>query len=338
MYNKYVGVRTMKRIITIFLAIYMLSSCASNQPVATVGNTKITEGEFNFYLSSIKQQMQDTEIQTDEDWETKEIEGKKAIDVAKQKAIDQAIKNAEYCEIGKKAGIKLTEEDRKKTELTKQRVVSSYGGEKAYKAFLKSNNITDKFIDMMCSSTIYHAKLADMLAEENPITYEQCREYYENNKSDFETEYRKAKHILILTVDANTEQPKSDEEKTEAKKKAENIYDSAKKGEDFDSLMKTYSEDPGLKKNPGGYVFTSGQMLPEFEKAVDRIKPDELTFAETEYGYHIIKRLPLEYPDIESNVKSKLVEICLAEKLPEWEMKYNIKITKNDIKISGAKQ
>ena len=65
----------MKKLIPLLLSVLLLSSCSGNTAV-TVGDIKITQSEVEFYLDSIKSQMSDTELQTDEDWQTKEIEGK----------------------------------------------------------------------------------------------------------------------------------------------------------------------------------------------------------------------------------------------------------------------
>ena len=55
--------------------------------------------------------MSDTELQTEEDWQNKEIEGKKAIDVAKDQAIENAVLNALYIETAEAAGLVLTAEE-----------------------------------------------------------------------------------------------------------------------------------------------------------------------------------------------------------------------------------
>ena len=54
----------MKKLLVLMLSVLLLTSCGS-KPVATVGNIKITQSEFEFYLDSIKMQMSDTELQTE---------------------------------------------------------------------------------------------------------------------------------------------------------------------------------------------------------------------------------------------------------------------------------
>ena len=53
-----------------------------------------------------------------------------------------------------------------------------------------------------------------------------------------------------------------DEDKlAEAEKKANEILERAKNGEDFDALIKEYNEDPGMESNQDGYFFTDGEMV-----------------------------------------------------------------------------
>lgn len=81
----------------------------------------------------------------------------------------------------------------------------------------------------------------------------------------------------------------------EAYKKALEVRLMITEGGNFDELMETYGQDPGMKSNPGGYYFTKGQMVEPFEKAAYALKEGEVSsIVETEYGYHIIKRLAFD--------------------------------------------
>lgn len=328
----------MKKILLIILAAAMLTSCAGGgKTAAVVGNAKITTGEYQFYLSSIKSQMKDTELQTDEDWETREIEGEKAIDVARQRAIDIAVKNVEYCKIAEKLGLDMTDAEKKQAENMKKQIILGYGSKSDYNKYLKENNISDGFIDMMCQSTVYHKKLTDKLSTEEPATDEECKQYYTENKSALESEYRKAKHILILTADPQTLQEYSQEKQDEAKKLADDLLKRVRAGENFDTLMHQYSEDTGLSSNPDGYVFGSGEMVEAFEQATDSIGFGEITMCKSQFGYHIIKRLQPEYSDLGKYITEKVTDEKLDSKMKEWEQQYNLTITINEAVLKESK-
>lgn len=49
-----------------------------------------------------------------------------------------------------------------------------------------------------------------------------------------------------------------------------------------------------MESNPGGYYFGANEMVAEFENATRSIQPDEITMCKSDFGYHIIKRLPID--------------------------------------------
>ncbi len=93
------------------------------------------------------------------------------------------------------------------------------------------------------------------------------------------------RHILLLT------QGKTEAEKREIRKRIEGILARAKSGEDFSSLARQYSEDPGSKDNGGLYEnFKRGMMVKPFEQAAFSVPAGEISgIVETAFGYHIIK-------------------------------------------------
>jgi len=145
-----------------------------------------------------------------------------------------------------------------------------------------------------------------------------------------------AGHILII--------PKAQDEKSdiEARTKAEQILQRVKKGENFESLAIRFSEDPGSAKKGGalGY-FTTGAMVPEFEKAAFALKPGEISdVVKTPYGYHIIKVEDTRLRRISEKGKD-INEVVLADKqdlaVRKWmyELRQKTKIEVNDPMIKA---
>ena len=313
--------------IALCLILCLLTSACGADYAATAGKWKVSEGEINFYLSSIKSQMNGTELASDEDWQTQEIEGMRAIDFAKERALETAANNVAYVEIAEYLGIELTSEDESSISNVKKSLISQYGGESGYKAFLKAQNIDDSFIDMLCNSMIYSEKLADIAVEQSPITDEEREAAFEKLSADGNY---KAKHILILTVDPDTMQPLTEEEQQQAETKADELYQRVLSGEDFDALMNEYSQDPGLAANPDGYVFSTGEMLEEFESCVDSLEINGIGFAQSDFGYHIIKRLSLGRSDLEEKITAQVRSDKLSAAMAEWKEAVGFTITKND--------
>jgi peptidyl-prolyl cis-trans isomerase D len=118
------------------------------------------------------------------------------------------------------------------------------------------------------------------------VSEEEIKTYYEVNIDDFVMQKQvRARHILIkVSPDAD---PQGVEE---ARKRAEEILARAKKGEDFVSLAKQYSEGPTAEKGGDLGYFPRGRMVKEFEEAAFSLNPGELsTVVRTQFGFHIIK-------------------------------------------------
>ncbi len=134
----------------------------------------------------------------------------------------------------------------------------------------------------------------------------QTLDYYNENG------YMRAKHVLIQFPSNDDGSDLTDEQKAETRKKAEEVLEKAKNGEDFDKLIEEYNEDPGMSTYTTGYYFGAGEMVEEFENATKALEENGISeIVETSYGYHIIKRLPLDDEDIVSS--DKFSELAYAD-------------------------
>jgi len=138
-------------------------------------------------------------------------------------------------------------------------------------------------------------KLKYLLVEQSKLreklkpTPAEIQAYYDAHPDEFPAPERvHAAHILIKVDKAAT--PAQD---AAAKKKAEDVFARAKKGEDFASLARQYSEDPGSKAQGGDLPpFARGAMVGSFEQAAFSMQPGEIRgVVKSDYGYHVIKLL-----------------------------------------------
>jgi peptidyl-prolyl cis-trans isomerase D len=111
--------------------------------------------------------------------------------------------------------------------------------------------------------------------------------YYERNAFRYERQERvRARHILISAGDEATE-----EERAEARSKAESLLERARAGEDFAALAEEHSDDPGSRSRGGDLDwFPRGQMVPPFEQAAFSLEAGEISdVVETPFGFHVIR-------------------------------------------------
>jgi parvulin-like peptidyl-prolyl isomerase len=138
------------------------------------------------------------------------------------------------------------------------------------------------------SSLIAQTKLSETLVTTDTVRTRITDEVMTQAKQ--EVEKADVAHILFVV-----EKPEDD---AAAKAKAEDVIKRLNAGEDFATLAKELSEDPGSKDNGGVYEgITRGQFVPEFEKVMfDELQPGETTQTpvKTQFGYHVIRLIKRE--------------------------------------------
>jgi peptidyl-prolyl cis-trans isomerase D len=112
--------------------------------------------------------------------------------------------------------------------------------------------------------------------------------FYNDHKTDrFTTPAQvHARHILFPSPEGS-----SAEEKATVRETATTVLTRARAGEDFATLAKTYSKDPGTAPNGGDLgFFPRGRMVKPFEEAAFNLSAGAISdLVETPFGLHIIK-------------------------------------------------
>lgn len=221
-------------------------------------------------------------------------------------------------------GLKLTYDQEKQMTQLRQDTIDSMSYD-AYTKQIASFGFSDQtYSNFMYISQCYNT-LNDYYFGENGANVpsdDELRQYFTDN-------YLAAKHILISTVDSMTgETIRTD---AEAKAEAQKILDRINAGEDYDTLMNEYSEDPGLAGNPDGYIFTEGEMVTEFYDGAKALAEDEVSgLVKSDYGYHIIKRVPLDVDGQFENYKPLLTTMVagtMDDLLTQWMEEADVQTT-----------
>lgn len=147
-------------------------------------------------------------------------------------------------------------------------------------------------------------------------------EFYKANPEIFvQPEQVQARHILI-----RAEAEADAAAKAEARKQIDEIRQKAIEGQDFATLAKTHSQDPGSKENGGDLgFFARGQMVKPFEDAAFGLKENEVSpVVETPFGFHLIQvtaRKPAEtvaYETVKPRILEHLKQQAIREKLDAY--------------------
>lgn len=241
-----------------------------------------------------------------------------------QAAKDQSVYARVVLQKFNELGLKLTYDQEKQMTQLRQDTIDSMGYDAFAKQIANFGFSDQSYNNFMYISQCYNALNEYYYGENgaNVPSDEDLRQYFADN-------YIAAKHILISTVDSTMgETVRTDEE---AKAEAQKILDRINAGEDYDALMNEYSEDPGLAGNPDGYIFTEGEMVTEFYDGAKALAEDEVSgLVKSDYGYHIIKRVPLDVDGQFENYKSLLttaVAGTMDDLLTQWMQEADVQTT-----------
>lgn len=231
--------------------------------------------------------------------------------------------------LGKENDVQYTETEQEQFINNYQSVLMQFQNSDEYQKFLEERFLTDSYVQTSLYNEVYSNKIYTELFTKDGKYYVSEDDFRKIAETD---EYARVIHILVpycakttLTAedleawDELTTTQKmnkleaayeklTDEEKeavkAESKKLAEEVLEKAKNGEDFYQLIADYNLDPGMALTDEkditsivGYYFTKDySFVQEFLDGSFALKVDEISdiVESKSYGYHIIKRLPID--------------------------------------------
>lgn len=260
-----------KIIATMAVGAMLLTSCGSATAVISAGDVKVTDKDIKFLADYFYEQNVNAGQNANYDSLKDQL-----VEMLEEAALNKAVAGA--------MEVELDDESKKAIIGEMANLRSGFGGKAEFEKAIKKAGASEDAMELFSGASHWIALLSENedLKVEDPSD-DEVKKYFKEN-------YLRAKHVLIsVGEDVAT----GDLEKTQA----EDILKKAQEGANFDELVKEHSQDPGSATNPDGYVFTDGQMVPEFENGTKSIKPGEFTLVKSDFGYHVIQRLALDESD-----------------------------------------
>ncbi len=216
----------------------------------------------------------------------------------------------------KKAGIKLTDED-------KASIKEDFSDEE-YLAQLKENGIDIDILKKVYEYEFLIANYAKKIgSESDQAEFEAFLKDYYGTEEQLDMNEYDTSHILFSFKKADGS-AMNDDEKAALKAEAEAVLTRARNGEDFATLAKENSDDSSAS-NGGKYVmYNNGTTVASYVDAVLALSEGEITstLVESEYGYHIIKLNAINAngrkvnsPEVEEFAYKKFEEVVASKNL-----------------------
>lgn len=329
------------KIVAVMLAVIIcisMGGCVTTDSWAfKIGSESISAG---IYAYQLRQQMssyltQNSLSASEETWDAEYSDELTVGEYLQTATVQNLVASLTWRTQFKKLELSFTEKEQATIKENIDQLLKDSGGEKAVKETLKQYGIRyDDFINLVFYDTQKILKVVNYYFGQEglePVPEKDILAYFKDN-------YARTKHILISTVDSNGA-TMTGEEMQKARKQAQSVYEQAKNADEaaFEKLIKEYNSDEGVAAYPDGYVFTTGEMVDEFEKAAFDMEVGETRLVQSDYGFHIIRKLTLEDEKVFTeeirqkmlmNIKGKEI----AELFAQWQEEMPCKINKGVLK------
>lgn len=208
--------------------------------------------------------------------------------------------------------VELSDEEKAQVENAANTYYSSLNDTEIESMGVSEKTISDLYTEFALAEKVYQYTIKDI----NPEI------------SDDEARTITVQHILIKTYALDGTGKKieyTEPAKRDAYAEACEVLRLVEEGEDFDELIRRYSED-----DKATYSFGKGEMAEAFEAAAFNLGKDEISgIVETEFGYHIIKCLNTFNKDETDANKIKIVDQRRAEAFGQEYDAYVATLTRN---------
>ena len=296
--------KILKKAVCLILAVTVLLSfpvsCSSGDYALKIGDRVISADRYKAAAISIKSQfLTSNDLEDTDDLWDRYIDSSYTSTV--QQYLDSMIQSYLisynlYSIHFDELGLTLDDQTVNEIEETMQSYIEQYGSKEELDKSLREQGFTyEDFEQQYYDEAKKKAVIMYYFgpdSTENPVSRDDLRAYYEEY-------YTKVKHIFLSTKD-DEDNDLSKDEKAKIGQKAQEIYQKALAGEDFEKLIDEYNEDPGMASNPDGYIFSKDDTsyTTVFHNAAFEMKVGDIKLIQSNLGYHIMKKYPFTDEDI----------------------------------------
>lgn len=282
----------------------------SSAYVMNIGGYDISKEEYNYYFLNEKYMLDQGD---DTFWDTATDEQKNL----KERADANLKEFYAMKKLADDAGIPSDGQLAEDVDKEIAGLVEKFGGQETFNEVLTENNLTEDMYRMLSLESFRSIELFRQM-------------FGDEVKKSMAENYLRAAHILIAF---NENAVDTESAKAQAKERAEEVLAKVEAGEDFFKLVEEYGEDPGMVDNLDGYYFKEGDMVEPFYEGAIALKEGETSgLVETSYGYHIIKRLPME----DSYINEHIMELANVEHFESFMSKINETIDSLEVKKEAS--
>jgi len=246
-------------------------SAVSAGDVAVVGNTHITQAQYNALVAQQKQSAGSSFPK----------QGTAQFEALKGRIVAALVQQAERTEKAKADGIVITDKQ-VDARLKSIRQQNNLANDKKYEAQLRQQHLTDKEVRDDVRTQLINEALVKEITK--GVSAAEVHDYYLKNSQLYaKPQSRDVRHILV-----------------KSKPLAQSLYAQLKTGNDklWCTLAKKYSQDPGSKNNCGKLTVSKGQTVPGFDAVAftEKTKVVHAPVHDSTYGWFVIEPLSIIHP------------------------------------------
>lgn len=205
--------------------------------------------------------------------------------------------------------------------------------EEALASVLRSNNMSRQQLEVMLREQgrtldqfkkmiredLERARLVErVLKSKTVITDEQVQAALSRQVRSPDEE----RHLAVIFLSA----PSSPEARETVRLKAQEILNRIRKGEDFASLARAYSQGPGAQEGGDIGTIKAKDMAPGLEQATRDLRPGQVTeVLESADGFYVVKLLDVKRPNpgavderVKEKVRRELFQMEVNRKYDQW--------------------